>query len=148
MRRNARIKLLTALAAALMLVAALALCACSGGDGGSGGASGPQMTVHVTIDGTEGGKGIIYDGDVTIAEGESAYTATLATEVDMVSGSSLGMGAYVSSIAGLSEKDPQPTSGWIYSVNGEHASVSCDGYTLADGDVVEWVWHIDAVSAQ
>lgn len=49
-----------------------------------------------------------------------------------------GSMAYVSGIEYLYEFDGGELSGWIYRVNGVAPSVGCGGYTLADGDVIEW----------
>ncbi len=45
---------------------------------------------------------------------------------------------YVSGINYLYEFDYGDLSGWIYSVNGEKASVGFDEYTLKKGDIIEW----------
>ncbi len=48
--------------------------------------------------------------------------------------------AYVNGIAFLYEFDFGPLSGWTYRVNGEMPSVGAGAYTLADGDVIEWLY--------
>ena len=30
---------------------------------------------------------------------------------------------------------------WVYSVNGEHATLSADAYELSDGDQIEWIYY-------
>ena len=45
-------------------------------------------------------------------------------------------GSYVAAINGLSEFDNGAKSGWMYSVNGNHSSMSVAQYTLKDGDSV------------
>lgn len=52
--------------------------------------------------------------------------------------SGVGSMAYVSGIEYLYEFDGGELSGWTYRVNGQSPSVGCGGYTLADGDVIEW----------
>ncbi len=46
--------------------------------------------------------------------------------------------AYIVGINYLYEFDFGDLSGWLYYVNGEEASMGCDKYVLADGDVIEW----------
>ena len=47
---------------------------------------------------------------------------------------------YISGINYLYEFALGDLSGWIYFVNGESPSVSCDQYQLKDGDFVEWLY--------
>lgn len=126
--------------ACLLLLAGLMLASCGGQASNA-----KQITVSVTIDGTEGGKGTIYDGSVQIPEGGSVYDALLETGVDMKVKSS---SAYVESIGGLAEKEQASTSGWIYRVNGEMAGVMCSEYKLNEGDKVSWTWYLDALNVK
>lgn len=50
------------------------------------------------------------------------------------------LGAYVEGIAGVSEFDRGPLSGWTYKVNGSLPDVSADSYTIKAGDVIQWVY--------
>lgn len=59
--------------------------------------------------------------------------------IQMDSGGADGM-MYVSGINYLYEFDYGDLSGWMYRVNGEIPSVSCDEYMLSDGDIVEWLY--------
>ena len=54
-----------------------------------------------------------------------------------------GNSIYISSIAGISEFDKGAKSGWIYKVNGEILSISCNDYKLTDKDKIEWIYSID-----
>lgn len=131
---------------ALALVVALfALVACGGSDEPAADPNAPQITVSVKIDGTEGEHGVIYDGDVQVPEGSSVYDALVATDVEVSSKKSLGMGTYVAGIDGLFEREIAKTSGWVYSVNGDVSSTSSDQYTVEDGDKVEWLFKVEAV---
>lgn len=118
------------------------------GDSGAGAAPAGDGTISVTctIDGTEGGHGVIYDGALSLPEGSNVYDALLATGVDLSVKASMGMGTYIEGIDGLMEKEQSPNSGWLFSVNGTISSVGCDSYFLEDGDAVEWVWKVDALS--
>lgn len=50
---------------------------------------------------------------------------------------------YVSSIGNFEEKSGGSGSGWMYSVNGTFPNIGSAGYTLNDGDVVEWLFTKD-----
>jgi len=47
-------------------------------------------------------------------------------------------GGYIVGIAGLSEFDLGPGSGWVYSVNGVFSSQASTSYRLKEGDSVAW----------
>lgn len=47
---------------------------------------------------------------------------------------------YIKGLNYLYEFDCGDLSGWMYKVNGKTPNVGCSGYTLSDGDVVEWVY--------
>ena len=51
--------------------------------------------------------------------------------------------AYIQGIGNLYEQDGGRWSGWMYSVNGKYAKVSCGEYTLKDGDEVQWNYSCD-----
>ena len=47
---------------------------------------------------------------------------------------------YIEGIGNLYEFDCGELSGWMYRVNGVFPNYGCDGYRLAPGDKVEWVY--------
>lgn len=47
---------------------------------------------------------------------------------------------YVKGIANIYEFDYGDLSGWMYFVNGEQPSVSCDEYKIKNGDKIEWIY--------
>ena len=141
-----RIVAVASLALTLM-VALFALAACGGSEEPAADANAPQISVTLKIDGTEGERGVIFDDDVKVAEGASVYDALLASQVDLSVKESISMGTYVAGIDGLMERAFGSESGWLYSVNGEQAGVSCGDYTVADGDKIEWTYKINALSA-
>lgn len=51
--------------------------------------------------------------------------------------------AYIQGIANLYERDGGRLSGWMYSVNGKYANVSCGEYILKDKDQVQWNYSCD-----
>ena len=50
---------------------------------------------------------------------------------------------YVEGIHYLYEFSCGPTSGWVYTVNGEFPNYSCSDYVLQDGDVIQWSYTCD-----
>lgn len=77
-----------------------------------------------------------FDGEV------DAFTALtdVAEENDIVIVDSDG---YVTGIGGLSAGDAGETSGWMFQVNGELASVGAPDYILQDGDALVWFYTAD-----
>lgn len=131
---------------AVMVVALFGIAACGSSDNSSSAQSTSSINVSLKVDGTDGDHGVIYDGSVQVPEGSNVYDVLVASEVEMSSKQAMGMGAYVESIDGLREREKGPSSGWLFSVNGKVASVSCDQYEVADGDSVEWAYRIDALN--
>lgn len=84
---------------------------------------------------------LIAESQVSFPEGGTVYdvlmSATKKSRLPVASSGSLQT-LYISGIAGISEFDFGPQSGWVYLVNGVMPSVSCAEYRLSDGDIVEW----------
>lgn len=76
---------------------------------------------------------------VQIPEGGSVYDALKATGVD-VSARTTGYGLYIDGVDGRFEFDEGPTSGWVYTVNGERTSSSCDKFEVKAGDEIVWTY--------
>ena len=74
---------------------------------------------------------------VQIPEGGSVYDALKETGAD-VSARNTGYGLYIEGINGRFEFDEGPTSGWVYTVNGERTSSSCDKFEVKAGDEIVW----------
>ena len=53
---------------------------------------------------------------------------------------------YIRSIAGRTEKTPDPKSGWIFYVNGKKSGIGAKGYIPKDTDIIEWKFWKDAHS--
>ena len=51
--------------------------------------------------------------------------------------------AYIEGINNLYEFDAGAHSGWMYRVNGDFPNYGCSGYSVADGDIIEWVYTCD-----
>lgn len=90
-----------------------------------------DMTCIITVD------GFCTSKSVEIVDGSTVYDALKATGVD-VSARSTGYGLYIEGIDGRFEFDEGPTSGWVYTVNGERTSFSCDKFEVKAGDEIIW----------
>ena len=151
------------LIASLMSITLLSGCS-SGDDEGSEGTmsngSTPQQSLHdsdekvktvtvsVEIDGSAA-EGKVED-EITVftmgpenivlqdEDGATAYDALIATGANVE-----GEPSYVTSIEDLAAGDAGPTSGWMFSVNGEQPSVAADECQLSNGDKVRW-YYVDS----
>lgn len=74
---------------------------------------------------------------VEVTENMTVYDALKATDAK-VSAKSTGYGVYVEGINGRFEFDEGSNSGWVYTVNGNRVSESCDGYKVSGGDQIVW----------
>lgn len=91
---------------------------------------------------------VIYKGYVDISS-KTAADVTIKVLIDnKISYRAKGTGGsiYFYSIAGLKERDNGPNSGWCYFVNGIKPSVGAGGYTLKDGDILEWKYLEDGLN--
>ena len=98
--------------------------------------TGVEEGYQAAIDAAEDGE-ILSATTIVAQEGTTAYDLLLRSGLEVEADTTI-MGKYVLSIQGLGEKDCGPTSGWLYSVNGEFPGKPCSKYKLADGDVVCW----------
>lgn len=91
--------------------------------------------------------GVILESmTLPIEKGDTVYDilqeATKKHRIHMET-SGAGELAYVEGIAYLYELQYGDLSGWVYSVNGESASVGCASHELSDGDVILWEYTLD-----
>lgn len=74
-----------------------------------------------------------------VEEGTNVLDATqifcISNDIDVEIGAS---GDYIASLNGLSEKDIEPTTGWIFKINGEAGSLSAKDEVLVEGDEISW----------
>lgn len=94
--------------------------------------------INVPTDGS-----ILGTYSVTLKDSSTAYDAFAeACSKNNISykhtGSASAQSIYISSIAGLSERDCGKWSGWKYSINGADVPVGCSMYTLKSGDTIEF----------
>ena len=84
---------------------------------------------------------VLAETSFPIAKDDTVFTlltrAAQSHRIHMESSGPEGM-IYVAGLAHIYELDYGDLSGWMYSVNGEHVSLSCDQYRLQDGDAVLW----------
>ncbi len=110
-------------------------------DGSASGASsqhGATVTVSITVDGSSAGAGS-SSATLTLPAGATVYDALASCGVSF-NAKATGYGMYVSSIAGLAEKEHGGMSGWMYSVNGTVANIACSSYVLSGGESIYW-WY-------
>lgn len=82
----------------------------------------------------------------TISEGENAYDLLLeaSRRFDIrIDNRGSDSSAYIAGIQYVYEYQYGSLSGWMFRVNGEFPDVGCQGYTLSDGDRVEWLYTRD-----
>ena len=97
------------------------------------------QTVSITVLGPDGI--LIYSVDAEHREGITVLDLLLETAKEknipaVYTGSKSA--AYITSIGGYAEKQYGPSSGWIYTVNGESVMRPCGKYILNPNDKVEW----------
>lgn len=112
----------------------------SAGGSASGASSqqGATITVSITVDGSSAGAGS-SSATLTLPAGATVYDALASCGVSF-NAKATGYGMYVSSIAGLAEKEHGGMSGWMYSVNGSVANIACSSYVLSGGESIYW-WY-------
>lgn len=99
--------------------------------------AGPEATITCIISVDD----FCSDKVVEIKEGGSVYDALKASGADIASRKSTH-GLYVEGINGRFEFDEGPSSGWVYTVNEERPSVSCDEYEVEADDEIVWKYVI------
>ena len=103
----------------------------------------PETAAILPADGV-----LLADTAVAFSEGETVFdvlmraarAAGLHLEFEKTP---LYGGVYVEGIGNLYAFDCGELSGWVYAVNGVFPEVSASAYTLADGDIVEWMYTCD-----
>lgn len=101
---------------------------------------GSQKTVTLSVIGNSKTGTILAETKRMVGKTDSVFTiVTKALDEKGISYLYTGSGetAYISSIAGLSEFDNGPNSGWNYSINGTQPNKSIGAYIPADGDTIK-----------
>ena len=104
------------------------------------------VTLSIRCDTVAGENGLPSDGvllapvRVPFKEGDTVYTALViaAADAGLPLDTTVASGGYIRGIGTLREFDFGSLSGWMYYVNGEAPSESCNSRRLSDGDVIEW----------
>lgn len=97
------------------------------------------VTVSISVESSAVGNPVSGDTTLTFEKGATVYDALCATGLSVRAVAS-PMGAYIAAIGGLAEKEHGPMSGWMYYVNGNYISTSCDACVLSDGDSISWFY--------
>lgn len=103
------------------------------------------ITITFSVLGTGTNPAILPPISANVTEGDSVIQATI--EVLTMQNIPYELGgegneSFITSINGLAQGDYGPLSGWLYKVNGVFPDLYPNEYTLAGGDVVEWVYSI------
>ncbi|MCI0765492.1 DUF4430 domain-containing protein [Bacillus sp. TL12] len=101
-------------------------------------AEGKTATLAVIGESQKGA--ILCPEEVSIEDGETAYSLLQKVMGTKVTAENTKYGIYVKGIDGLMAGD---TSGWTYDVNDKAAMVGADSYTLESGDVVAFRFVVD-----
>ena len=84
---------------------------------------------------------------VEISSGDSVYNVlkkACKKKKIVLSAENTGLGIYVAGIDGFYEKDAGGESGWKYKVNGKYPNDSAGDIKVKNGDVIEWVYVLEA----
>lgn len=96
---------------------------------------------HIPKDGI-----ILKEQEVSFEKDDSVYDV-LARELKknriLMEASFTANSAYIEGIDNIYEFSCGELSGWMYSVNGEYAQVSCSDYKVKDGDKIQWSYTCD-----
>lgn len=99
------------------------------------------INVTVAIDMPDNGMAESSVTNVTIPQDGTAYDALKASGAT-VQDEDGDYGKFVTSINGVENGSEGSASGWVYTVNDEQVTVSCDECVLAEGDTVTWSFYV------
>lgn len=120
----------------IVMVMTILFCGCSENSGST--APDDKTVISCTITVEE----FCSDKAIEISEGGTVYDVLKATGAELSARKSTH-GLYIEGINGRFEFDEGPTSGWVYTVNDERATVSCDEYQVEADDVIVWEYVIN-----
>lgn len=107
----------------------------------------PTIPITFSVFGAGGSPIILAPTSANVTEGNSVLQASIevltAQNIPYELGGE-GSESYITSINNLSQLDQGPLSGWLYKVNGVFPDAYPNDYTLASGDVVEWIYTTNA----
>ena len=105
-----------------------------------------EKTATISIEGPKDVGVILESTIVVLGDNDTVFDITKrVTRERKIHLSFRGSGsmAYIEGIDNLYEFDRGPTSGWLYSVNGEYYGKGCGTHTVSDGDVIKWAYTLD-----
>lgn len=156
-----------ALVAALALTASLSLFGCSSGDSAASDTAAPDaateqqasteqqspaeqqssaetadtINVTVAIDMPDNGMAESSVVETAIPTGGTAYDALVKSGAT-VQDEDGEYGKFVTSINGVENGSEGSASGWVYTVNDQQVTESCDACVLSEGDTVTWSFYV------
>lgn len=156
-----------ALLAALALAASLSLFGCSSGDSAGSSTAAPDasteqqtsidqqasteqqssaesadaINVTVAIDMPDNGMAESSVVQTAIPAGGTAYDALVKSGAT-VQDEDGEYGKFVTSINGVENGSEGAASGWVYTVNDQQVTESCDACVLSEGDTVTWSFYV------
>ena len=98
-------------------------------------------TVSISIQ--HGNRFILPLTQIPFEDGQTVFDVLRQTAADagiIIDFRGRGSSVYVLGIGNLYEFDYGPQSGWVYTVNGEFVRVSSGVRTVAEGDVLRWIF--------
>lgn len=99
------------------------------------------LNVTVAIDMPDNGMAESSVTNVAIPQGGTAYDALKASGAT-VQDEDGDYGKFITAINGVENGSEGSASGWVFTVNDEQVTVSCDECTLAEGDTVTWSFYV------
>ncbi len=120
----------------IVMVMTILFCGCSENSGNTAPDDKTVISCTITVE------DFCSDKAIEISEGGTVYDVLKATGAELSARKSTH-GLYIEGINGRFEFDEGPTSGWVYTVNDERATVSCDEYQVEADDVIVWEYVIN-----
>ena len=104
-------------------------------------AAADTIDVTVAIDMPDNGMADSKVVETTIPTGGTAFDALEKSGATVQSEDS-EYGKFVTAIDGIENGSQGASSGWVYTVNDQQVTESCDKYVLAEGDTVTWSFYV------
>lgn len=108
---------------------------------GAEAAAADTVNVTVAIDMPDNGMADSKVVETAIPAGGTAFDA-LEKSGATVQSEDGEYGKFVTAIDGIENGSQGASSGWVYTVNDEQVTESCDKYVLAEGDTVTWSFYV------
>lgn len=99
------------------------------------------INVTVAIDMPDNGMADSSVTETTVPAGATAYDALVKSGATVQDEES-EYGKFITSINGVENGSEGSSSGWVYTVNDQQVTESCDKCVLAEGDTVTWSFYV------